>query len=244
MSISVERSGLGESALFAQDIPAHIPVLAIDGPGGAGKGTVSRLAAQRLNWHYLDSGALYRLLALAGTIHHIDLNDEIGLAQIAGALDIKFGVGADESVWLNGSEVSDQIRTEQAGAAASTIAALPQVRAALLQRQKAFCRAPGLVADGRDMGTVVFPDAAIKVYLTASVEERAQRRYKQLIAKGIDGKLCDLLADIQARDERDSNRAVAPLRPAADAVVIDTSQMAIDKVLLTVLNLINLQTSQ
>lgn len=221
-----------------------IPVLAIDGPGGAGKGTISRLAAQRLAWHYLDSGALYRILALAGSIHHIDLNDETRLAKLANSLDIRFGIGDDEGVWLDNNDVSDLIRTEQAGAAASTVAALPMVRAALLQRQKAFRQAPGLVADGRDMGTVVFPDATVKVFLTASVEERAQRRYKQLIAKGIDGKLCNLLADIQARDDRDSNRAVAPLRPAVDAVIIDTSQMAIDEVLQTVLNLISLRMSQ
>jgi len=221
-----------------------IPVLAIDGPGGAGKGTISRLAAQRLAWHYLDSGALYRILALAGSIHHIDFNDETGLAKLAGSLDIRFGIGGDESVLLDNKDVSDLIRTEQAGAAASTVAALPMVRTALLQRQKAFRQAPGLVADGRDMGTVVFPDATVKVFLTASVEERAQRRYKQLIAKGIDGKLSDLLADIQARDDRDSNRAVAPLRPADDAVIIDTSQMAIYDVLQNVLNLISLRTSQ
>ena len=153
-----------------------------------------------------------------------------------------FRSGLDESVWLDDQEVSDQIRTEKAGAAASIVAALPLVREALLQQQKAFRRAPGLVADGRDMGTVVFPDATVKVFLTASAQERAQRRYNQLIAKGIDGKLCDLLADIQARDERDSNRSVAPLRPAADAVLIDTSQMGINEVLVTVLNLINLQT--
>lgn len=234
MSISVEKSG--------EDAAAQIPVLAIDGPGGAGKGTVSRLAAQRLNWRYLDSGALYRILALAGTSHHIDLNDEKSLADLAATLDITFGVGADESVWLEGKEVSDLIRTEQAGAAASIVAALPLVRSALLQQQKSFRQSPGLVADGRDMGTVVFPDATVKVFLTASVEERALRRYKQLIAKGIDVKLCDLLADIQERDERDSNRSVAPLRPAADAVLIDTSQMGINEVLITVLNLINLQT--
>ncbi len=221
-----------------------IPVLAIDGPGGAGKGTISRLAAHRLGWHYLDSGALYRILALSGSIHHIDLNDETGLAKLAGSLDIRFGIGGDESVWLANKDVSEMIRTEEAGAAASTVAALPMVRTALLQRQKAFRQVPGLVADGRDMGTVVFPDATVKVFLTASVEERAQRRYKQLIAKGIDGKLYDLLADIQARDDRDSNRTVAPLRPAVDAVIIDTSQMAIEEVLLTVLNLISLKTSQ
>ncbi|TFH73832.1 (d)CMP kinase [Gammaproteobacteria bacterium LSUCC0112] len=220
----------------------HIPVLAIDGPGGAGKGTISRLAASRLGWHYLDSGALYRILAYAGSLQGVDLQDENALSQLAGKLDIRFGIGSDEGVWLDGEEISDQIRTEQAGAAASRVAALPLVREALLQQQKAFRRSPGLVADGRDMGTVVFPDATVKVFLTASVEERAQRRYNQLIAKGIDGKLCDLLADIQARDERDSNRSVAPLRPAADAVLIDTSQMGINEVLITVLNLINLQT--
>ena len=236
MKETSDKSGIGSGIT--------IPVLTIDGPGGAGKGTISRLAAQRLAWHYLDSGALYRILALAGSIYHIDLNDEVGLAKLAGSLDIRFGIGGDESVWLDNKDVSDLIRTERAGAAASTVAALPMVRIALLQRQKAFRQAPGLVADGRDMGTVVFPDATVKVFLTASVEERAQRRYKQLFSKGIDGKLCDLLSDIQARDDRDSNRAVAPLRPAVDAVIIDTSKMAIDEVLLTVLNLISSRTSQ
>ena len=228
--------------LNSKTAPSSVPVLAIDGPGGAGKGTISRLAALKLGWHYLDSGALYRILAFAGTLHHIDLKDEISLSKLVPALNIAFGIGLDESVWLDDQEVSDQIRTEKAGAAASIVAALPLVREALLQQQKAFRRAPGLVADGRDMGTVVFPDATVKVFLTASAQERAQRRYNQLIAKGIDGKLCDLLADIQARDERDSNRSVAPLRPAADAVLIDTSQMGINEVLIAVLNLINLQT--
>jgi CMP/dCMP kinase len=219
------------------------PVLAIDGPGGAGKGTVSRLAAERLSWHYLDSGALYRILALAGQLRGVALSDESALSVIAATLDIRFGTGQDERIWLDGHEISDRIRTEQAGAAASAVAVLPAVRAALLERQRAFRRAPGLVADGRDMGTVVFTDAIVKVFLTASAEERADRRYKQLIAKGIDVKLCDLLADIQTRDERDSNRAIAPLRPAADAVLIDTSSMSIDEVLHKVLGLVKLQTS-
>ncbi|MDO8909091.1 MAG: (d)CMP kinase [Pseudohongiella sp.] len=219
------------------------PVLAIDGPGGAGKGTISRLAAERLNWHYLDSGALYRILALAGKLKGIALSDESALSDIASKLDIRFGTGSDERIWLESSEITDQIRTEQAGAAASAVAALPAVRAALLERQRAFRRMPGLVADGRDMGTVVFTDAIVKVFLTASAQERADRRYKQLIAKGIDVKLCDLLADIQTRDDRDSNRAIAPLRPAADAVLIDTSSMSIDEVLQKVLGLVDLQTS-
>lgn len=215
-----------------------VPVLAIDGPGGAGKGTVSRLLAASLGWHYLDSGALYRILALAASRQGVALTDEAGVAALAPNLDIRFGTGDDDSVWLNGEEVSAQIRHENAGAMASLVAALPAVRQALLLRQRAFRQPPGLVADGRDMGTVVFTDAAQKVFLTASAEERADRRYKQLIAKGIDVNIGDLLADINARDARDSNRAVAPLRPADDATVIDTTRLGIAQVVSRVLTLV------
>ena len=214
------------------------PVLAIDGPGGAGKGTVSRMLAATLGWHYLDSGALYRILALAAVRKGAELVDEPRVAALAHELDIRFGIGTDESVWLDGEEVSGHIRSEQAGAMASVVAALPAVRQALLLRQRAFRQAPGLVADGRDMGTVVFIDAMQKVFLTASAQERADRRHKQLIAKGIDVNIGDLLSDINARDERDSSRAVAPLRPADDAVVIDTTSVSVPQVVNQILKLL------
>jgi len=214
------------------------PVLAIDGPGGAGKGTVSRMLAATLGWHYLDSGALYRILALAAVRKGAELVDEPRVAALAHELDIRFGIGTDESVWLDGEEVSGHIRSEQAGAMASVVAALPAVRQALLLRQRAFRQAPGLVADGRDMGTVVFIDAMQKVFLTASAQERADRRHKQLIAKGIDVNIGDLLLDINARDERDSSRAVAPLRPADDAVVIDTTCLSVPQVVSEILKLL------
>lgn len=214
---------------------AVIPVLAIDGPGGAGKGTISRLAAEALGWHYLDSGALYRLTGLAARRAGVSLDDEPGIAALARQLDIRFDTGASDRVWLQEEDVSDLIRSETAGADASLVAALPKVRDALLARQHAFRQLPGLVADGRDMGTVVFPDAVAKVFLTASAQERTNRRYKQLIAKGIDVNIGDLLNEIEQRDARDSQRAVAPLRPAEDAQIVDTTGIGIEQVLEKVL---------
>lgn len=207
------------------------PVLTVDGPGGAGKGTISRLIAARLGWHLLDSGALYRLTALAASRHGVALNDEAGLARVAAELDVTFQAHADASqVLLEGEDASAAIRTEQVGDAASRVAALSAVREALLQRQRDFRQAPGLVADGRDMGTVVFQDAPLKIFLTASAEERARRRHLQLREAGVDASLSSLLKDIQARDARDMQRSVAPLVPAADAVELDTTRLTIPEV--------------
>ncbi len=215
----------------------NVPVFTIDGPGGAGKGTVSGLLARELGWHYLDSGALYRLLALVALRRGVAVDDEEALVSLAGAMDIEFE--PEGVIRLDGEDVSSAIRQEEVGNAASHVAASDAVRQALLQKQRDFRRAPGLVADGRDMGTVVFPDAGNKVFLTASAEERARRRYKQLMDKGIDVNLADLLTDIRERDERDSNRAVSPLRPAADAVQIDTTSLSIDQVVQKLLDLLH-----
>ncbi len=223
------------------DAKEKIPVLTVDGPGGSGKGTVARIAAARLGWHFLDSGALYRLLALAAEKHGLPLDDESALSRLARALDVRFEGGDAESeptVLLNEEDVSDAIRTEACGSNASRVAALPAVREALLARQRAFRQAPGLVADGRDMGTVVFPDAGSKVFLEASPEERANRRHKQLKEKGMDASLRDLVLEIAERDARDRARSVSPLRPADDALVIDTTQLSIEAVVEKVLGLL------
>jgi cytidylate kinase len=201
-----------------------IPVIAIDGPSASGKGTVAALVAQKLGYHYLDSGALYRLTAVAAQLQNVAVDDETSLAQIALDLDVVF---AGQQILLDGNDVSDALRSEAAGVGASKIAVLAKVRAALLDRQHAFRQAPGLVADGRDMGSVVFPDAQLKIFLTASAEERAQRRYKQLIEKGISANLADLLNDLRDRDARDSARTVAPLRQEDDAVLLDTTEIGI-----------------
>jgi len=208
------------------------PVIAIDGPSGSGKGTIARRVAEDLGWHLLDSGALYRLVALAASREGVALDDTEGLAALAGSLDVRFGSAADgdEQIWLEGELVTDAIRTEEAGAGASTVAAIQSVRDALLQRQRAFRQPPGLVADGRDMGTQVFVDAPLKVFLTATPEERAKRRHKQLNDKGIDVSLAALSRDIEDRDRRDSERSVAPLRPAEDARILDSSGRSIEDV--------------
>jgi 3-phosphoshikimate 1-carboxyvinyltransferase len=218
-------------AMFKQ-VTQPVPVIAIDGPSASGKGTVAQRVAQALGYHYLDSGALYRLLALAAARSGIALDDEAALAALALKVDIRFE-GAD--IWLDGAKVGDELRTEQSGAAASRVAALPAVRAALLDKQKAFRQAPGLVADGRDMASVVFPDAALKIFLTASAEARAERRYKQLMEKGMSVNIVDLLQEIRLRDERDSQRSVAPLQQAPGASLLDTTALNIEQAVSAVL---------
>ncbi|HEY2675563.1 MAG TPA: (d)CMP kinase [Steroidobacteraceae bacterium] len=216
-----------------------VPVLTIDGPSGSGKGTVSRAVAKTLRWGLLDSGALYRLVALAGRRASVGLDDGPALARLAFEFDIRFGStdAGEEVVWLGGSDVTSAIRTEQAGNDASKVAALRPVRAALLERQRRFAVPPGLVADGRDMGTVVFPGADLKIFLTASPAERALRRYKQLKEKGVTANLAALSLEIAERDKRDMSRAISPLVASADAVTMDTTGMSIDAVLRRVLNL-------
>ncbi len=219
---------------------AEVPVLTIDGPSGSGKGTISRAVAQRLGWHYLDSGALYRAVGVAAGWADLDLDDAGALVRCTFDTTIGFrdDSGGEPRVIVNGHDATDELRTETAGAAASAIAAIPEVRAALKERQRAFRKPPGLVADGRDMGTVIFPDARWKVFLTASAEERAERRYKQLKNKGVSVTMDGLLREILARDARDANRAVAPLRPAEEAVRIDTTGLGIETVVSQVLALL------
>jgi cytidylate kinase len=215
-----------------------IPVLTIDGPSGSGKGTISRAVADALDWHLLDSGALYRAVGFAAGEEGIDLSDADAVTRCAETTKITFRDpkdGRETRVIVNGHDATDELRTETAGAAASAIAAIPSLRAALFDKQRAFRKAPGLVADGRDMGTVIFPDAPFKVFLTASAEERAKRRYKQLKDKGLNVTLSSLLREIEARDERDANRKVAPLKPALGALIVDTTGMPVADVVQKVL---------
>jgi len=220
---------------------SSVPVLAIDGPSGVGKGTVARIMAQKLGWYLLDSGAIYRAFALAVDSRNINVTNESALEEVANNLDLEFKTKAGSelvNVYLDGKDVSKILRTEQTGEMASKIASIGVVRAALLKRQQAFAKAPGLVADGRDMGTVVFANAPFKVFLTASAQERANRRLKQLQNQGSEGIISQILVDVVARDERDSSRKHSPLKPAKDALIIDTTELSIDEVITQVSELI------
>jgi len=218
---------------------AAVPVVTIDGPGGSGKGTVALCLARHLGWNFLDSGALYRLVALSAIKRNIGATEEQALGKLTRELDVVFATDGDEpAILLDAQDVTGSLRTEQVSAFSSCVAAIPGVRAGLLERQRAFRRKPGLVADGRDMGTVVFPDAQLKIFLTASVQERAKRRYKQLKEKGESVNLSRLFQDIEKRDERDRTRAISPLRPADDAYVVDSSEMGIEEVFQEILGLV------
>ncbi|MBK8163325.1 MAG: (d)CMP kinase [Gammaproteobacteria bacterium] len=227
------------------DTQDKAPVITVDGPGGVGKGTVSRILAGRLGWHLLDSGALYRLVGLSALRRGVALANEAAVAALAMNLDVNFTGNSDENavITLGNADVSDAIRAENVGSAASRVAALPAVRQALLERQRRFRQPPGLVADGRDMGTVVFPDAQLKVFLQASPDERASRRYKQLKDKGISVSLSALLKEIEERDMRDSGRRIAPMKPAEGAVMIDTTHMGIEEVVDSILQAWEIRTS-
>ena len=218
-----------------------VPVIAIDGPSGSGKGTIAHRVADTLDWHLLDSGALYRLVGLAAARRGTSLENAAELAEIAVALDVRFDSQEDgaERIWLADEDVTTELRTEEAGSGASIVARIPAVREALLERQRAFRRPPGLVADGRDMATRVFTDAPLKIFLTASAEERARRRHKQLKDKGLDVSLAALSRDIEHRDRRDSERSVAPLKPAEDAIILDSSGQSIEAVTQAVLELVS-----
>ena len=219
-----------------------MPVITVDGPSGSGKGTVCRLLAEKLGWDVLDSGAIYRVLSLAALHHQIALDNEEALVPLAANLDVQFLIDSDTNagkIILEGEDVTITIRNEEVGAAASKVAALPRVREALLRRQRAFRTENGLIADGRDMGTVVFPDAPLKIFLTASAEERARRRFVELNERGLNVTLSGLLQDIQARDDRDMNRAVAPLVPAEDAIELDTSELNAQQVFDKVITLLD-----